>query len=99
MQSQRSEKRDERKGRFSEKEFVWFWFLTKNVFGMSLGHFAVSRRNVQLFSACACDFGQLTLSVFPVIFIIYKMSYKGCPMVVVQYITEGSVSRDSLLTY
>lgn len=57
-----------------------------------------SHSNAQLLwgSACACDFGQLTLSAFPLIFISYKMTFKGCPMVVLQYVTEGSVS---LLTY
>ena len=41
----------------------------------------------------------LTLSAFPVIFTIYKMTLKGCPVVVLQCVTEGSVSRVSLLTY
>lgn len=50
-----------------------------------------SHRNVHLLlvSVCACDLGQLTLSAFPVIFIVYKMSFKGCPMVVLQYVSEG----------
>lgn len=71
------------------------------VFGPFLLLLLCSHRNVQLLrlSACACDFGQLTLSAFPVIFIIYKMTLKACPAVVLQYVTEGRDSRVSTLTY
>lgn len=68
------------------------WFIPENVFSMSSLLRLCFHRDVQLWwvPAGACDFGRLTLSAFPVIFIIYKMTFKGCPMVVLQYVTEGT---------
>lgn len=90
-------KKDRRKG----KELLG-WIRTQNVFCMTLDHFIVApllSHKCAVVKVLAYDFGHLALSAFPVIFIICKIIFKGCPMLVLQYVTEGSISRLSLLTY
>lgn len=77
------------------------WVITEHIFGMSLDHFIVAPLFLHKCSAVkrlAYDFGQLALSAYPVNFIICKMIFKGCPVVVLQRATEGSISRLLLLT-